>query len=150
MSAPDPRNVRDVLLEAGYSPVEVERMLLAPRHGSMVDDHRGLLSAVFDEMRSNLEAYSSHYGAFQGGDPRDFTPDSECSTEEERVAWAEACRRAEADEPGARALVVARPTVPDGQVVLGFPQVFGLGTTYSPDAALQTLTQQLAAMLESP
>ncbi len=29
MSAPDPRNVRDALLEAGYSVVEVERMLHA-------------------------------------------------------------------------------------------------------------------------
>lgn len=40
------------------------------------------------------------YGSFPGGDPRNFSPDYECSTEEERaahkaacVAWAEAERK---------------------------------------------------------
>lgn len=31
------------------------------------------------------------YGAFHGGDPRQFTPDPECSTEEERAAHKAAC-----------------------------------------------------------
>ncbi len=38
------------------------------------------------------------YGAFHGGDPRDFTPDPECSTEEERAAHAAAVAKAETDE----------------------------------------------------
>lgn len=33
------------------------------------------------------------YGNFLGGDPREFSPDPECSTEAERAAHAEACRR---------------------------------------------------------
>ena len=33
MTAPDPRNVRDMLLEAGYSPYLVDRMLMAARGG---------------------------------------------------------------------------------------------------------------------
>lgn len=33
------------------------------------------------------------YGSFPGGDPRRFTPDSECSTEEEREAHRVACLR---------------------------------------------------------
>lgn len=33
------------------------------------------------------------YGAFPGGDPRDFTPDPECSTEAEREAHRRACAR---------------------------------------------------------
>jgi len=31
------------------------------------------------------------YGAFPGGDPRNFTPDPECSTDEEREAHRRAC-----------------------------------------------------------
>lgn len=31
------------------------------------------------------------YGAFPGGDPREFTPDPECSTEAEREAHRRAC-----------------------------------------------------------
>ncbi len=31
------------------------------------------------------------YGAFPGGDPRNFEPDEDCSTEEERKAHKEAC-----------------------------------------------------------
>jgi hypothetical protein len=38
----------------------------------------------------------SSYGNFLGGDPREFHPDPECSTEEERAAHAEACARWEA------------------------------------------------------
>lgn len=33
------------------------------------------------------------YGFFPGGDPRDFTPDSECCTAEEKAAWKEACEQ---------------------------------------------------------
>lgn len=32
-----------------------------------------------------------HYGYFMGGDPRNFSPDVECSTEEERAAHKAAC-----------------------------------------------------------
>ncbi len=34
------------------------------------------------------------YGAFPGGDPREFTPDEECSTPEEREAYRLACEAA--------------------------------------------------------
>jgi hypothetical protein len=69
------------------------------------------------------------YGYFHGGDPRDFTPDPECSTEAERAAWAEACRRW---NNGDRT-PVARPnfsyTDPEGNVIVrGCGSPFGLGT----------------------
>lgn len=38
------------------------------------------------------------YGSFHGGDPRDFKPDPECSTDEERKAWREACAKAKKDD----------------------------------------------------
>lgn len=80
------------------------------------------------------------YGAFPGGDPRDFSPDPECSTEQERAAHAAAVERANADE-GARDLEpshrwFARGTEPEGSnvTVSGSMAVhvevemFGLGT----------------------
>ncbi len=33
------------------------------------------------------------YGFFRGGDPNNFTPDPECSTEEERARHKEACEK---------------------------------------------------------
>lgn len=38
-----------------------------------------------------MEAEEQGYGNFPGGDPRDFTPDPECSTDEERAAHARDC-----------------------------------------------------------
>lgn len=38
-----------------------------------------------------LRGEEASYGGFHGGDPRDFHPDYECSTEEERAAHAAAC-----------------------------------------------------------
>ena len=36
------------------------------------------------------------YGFFPGGDPRDFRPDEECSTEEEQAQWKADCEKAAA------------------------------------------------------
>lgn len=41
-------------------------------------------------------AETESYGAFPGGDPRGFTPDPDCSTEEERAAHARDCAAMEA------------------------------------------------------
>lgn len=65
------------------------------------------IDAVPDEIASEIEAghelyellcdirraaEDTGYGFFCGGDPNDFSPDPECSTEEERARHAEACR----------------------------------------------------------
>lgn len=42
----------------------------------------------------------SGYGGFHGGDPRNFHPDAECSTDEERAAHKAACELADAAEAG--------------------------------------------------
>lgn len=57
-------------------------------------------AAEHDEVRATLEAVRAFvpedeeqetYGAFPGGDPREFTPDPESSTDEERAAHKAAC-----------------------------------------------------------
>lgn len=55
--------------------------------------------------KNALEKIAQHkepsYGFFHGGDPRDFSPDSENSTDEEKAAHDEACRAFdEADKKG--------------------------------------------------
>ena len=47
------------------------------------------LREVARQLRSS--AYDQSYGFFHGGDPRDFSPDPECSTEEERQRHLAAC-----------------------------------------------------------
>lgn len=44
-----------------------------------------------------------HYGFFLGGDPRDFTPDDEGATPEERAQWEEDCAKAERGERATQA-----------------------------------------------
>jgi hypothetical protein len=73
------------------------------------------------------------YGHFLGGDPRNFTPDVECSTEEERAAHKAAC---EAWDRGERPDIGGphKPLIKDG-VVIGHVTIcgYGLGVTSMPD-----------------
>lgn len=103
-------------------------------------------------------------------DPRDFHPDPECSTPEERAAHAEACRRAEAgeevviprsywrafasaeeaaqfirDTPGVAAVSYAGPGVLSHVNV----QTWGMGTSTIRDAAMADLRDRLVALLEA-
>ena len=47
------------------------------------------LRELLYDLRRSCE--DTGYGFFPGGDPNDFTPDPECSTEEERARHKEAC-----------------------------------------------------------
>lgn len=101
-------------------------------------------------------------------DPRDFHPDPECSTEEERAAHADACRRAEAgeevaiprsgwrsfasaeeasayvrDTPGVAAVSFAGP----GKLSHVNVQAWGLGTSIIRDPEMAELRDRLAAAL---
>lgn len=59
---------------------------------------------AIDELRALADLLRDHagdevgYGFFPGGNPNDFSPDDECSTEEERTAWADACKRWDAGD----------------------------------------------------
>lgn len=81
-------------------------------------------------------AEEQHYGHFNGGDPRDFEPDPECSTEEEREAHRRDCAAMEA---GGQALMP--PTGEwhrtENAVIHFHRQAYGLGVnTYrDPEAA---------------
>lgn len=133
---------RDALLQGGRTLEEVERMQCGAVVGALLNDHHGLLRAVLSEMKLNVEAYSSTYGGWYGGDPRDFEPDPECSTPEEREAHRLACEAAERDDPSARDLSPVGGMMQD--------QRFGLGTTHFVDAELETLIAQLERLLSPP
>lgn len=69
------------------------------------------------------------YGVFHGGDPRNFSPDFECSSPEERAAHAAACKAADLGEGG----VPADRCQPDESGVLRVGRLsFGLGVNTHP------------------
>ncbi len=104
-------------------------------------------------------AEGDHYGSFNGGDPRLFKPDPECSTEEERAFHKAAC---EAWERGERPDIDHGPvnreeirfTNKNGELVVVPPgtalvqcQVFGLGTVGWRNEAEVRLRDALRAAL---
>ena len=95
------------------------------------------------------------YGGFHSDDPRDFSPDPECSSPEERETHRLACERAERGEEsgvlpqfviGEDAVAVfeageaVSATMVGGAVVTAHRQSFGLGTTtYRDEEAVEAL-----------
>ncbi len=61
---------------------------------------REALKECYDWFRN--EGSDVTYGLFHGGDPRNFSPDPDCSTEDERAAWEADCKAwNEAEKQGA-------------------------------------------------
>ncbi len=78
-------------------------------------------------LRVGTEGYHSaaRYGSFEGGDPRNFTPDPEACSDAQHAAWEAACVLAKRD-------VGARDLPPSGRFNNGFTDksAFGLGVTH--------------------
>ena len=85
---------------------------------------------------ANEFAEQSNYGHFIGGDPRDFTPDPECSTPEERAAHKAACEAWGRGE-GEDAPTVVGAETQGGGVVVMHCRNFGLGTIVLRDPLLK-------------
>jgi hypothetical protein len=119
----------------------------ADAHNAQVD---ALLAAIDEEQRhadrlaarliavreplAELAAPQEGYGS-GGGDPRDFTPDPECSTEEERARHRADCEKAERGEP------IDTPTGChfEGDALVNY-QGWGLGTyTYRDEESVTRL-----------
>ena len=88
------------------------------------------------------------YGFFQGGDPRDFSPDAEASSEAERAAHKAACGAFTADKP----LPGCCEHVKDdkGKMVMILTKApFGLGiNNYQDEDAARFLVMARAALEE--
>jgi hypothetical protein len=53
----------------------------------------------------------SGYGAFKGGDPREFHPDHECCNDDEIARWRKACEEwNEAEDAGVTPEAIERPS----------------------------------------
>ena len=95
--------------------------------------------------------FTPTYGVFQGGDPRNFTPDPECSTEAERQRHQEACTKwqweaGELKSPPpweSDCLHVSHPT--KAPLILTRSQ-FGLGINY--DSKGRELCEKVKKILE--
>lgn len=131
-------------MRAAWDEPTVQRMLEARDPNALLREHSGLLGAVLDRIEEDMNAYSTHYGSWMGGDPRRFAPDPECSTPEEREAHRLACEAAERGDPGSRNLNSPFPGA------LHQDQRFGLGTTTFVDEGGENLVTQLRALLGRP
>lgn len=134
--------------------VEVLESQLTAARG-LLERVRPLIEKASTELLSQAEELNRNcqsYGGFCGGDPRDFHPDPECSTEEERVHHKAACEawdRGERPEFKDRCgfqKVMDGTLPPDASLAdrvksseLGGH--FGLGTTIDPDAVAEVERQ---------
>ena len=137
---------RDALVAA------VRRLASPPREALReVERALSLAEAVLHE------AADPHvgYGGFHGGDPRNFTPDPECSTEEERAAHRAACGRwdrgeAKEPEPDTHSIHAGE----DGSFLHVALAGYGLGTYVLHDeqaeAALRAVRDARAALASPP
>lgn len=89
------------------------------------------------------------YGGFHGGDPRDFHPDHECSTEGERANHAAACKAfAEAEARGEKPVLGDTHEShrdEDGRMILHVARnPYGLGTMVYRDEEATALAARIA------
>lgn len=106
-----------------------------------------LLRAALPYVRKVAEEPESMYGAFHGGDPRDFTHDPECSTVEERAAHAAACDTANRDEKARELADTHSWHAIEGGWVHLTRGGFGLGVTVFRDREAEELLRQIEAAL---
>lgn len=86
------------------------------------------------------EAEQTGYGFFCGGDPRRFTPDPECSTEQERAKWKADCEAWERGEQVDTSGNVGRWTDRNTHIQ---PKGYGLGTYTYEDSFFAGLAKAL-------
>ncbi len=110
---------------------------------------RELLLAALPYVRKAAEEPESMYGAFHGGDPRDFTPDSDGTSDEELAAHRAACEAAEKDEK-ARELADTHSwhALEGGGAVHIARSGFGLGVTVFRDRDAEALYAQILEALK--
>jgi hypothetical protein len=96
--------------------------------GADFADHVYVTNSI-DRYTCPHPATESGYGAFNGGDPRKFFPDPDCSSEKEIAAWKAACEEAERLE-SARSLSCPSgfERQPDGRVFHILRAPFCIGT----------------------
>ena len=114
------------------------------------DDEVDTMRAIAERLRANADCVDSVYGFFPGGDPRDFTPDPEASTEEERRNHKRAC---ELFEAGKITTVDGRHHFPvvnvSGEVVGHVTHAaFGLGVYNVGDRDMDRAANELDALLD--
>ena len=89
------------------------------------------LLLLANDIRSRAE--ESTYGFFHGGDPRNFCPDEECSTEEERANHRIACEAYSVGKPDSNPFPAPHCATMNGGIA---PPGFGLGVNHYVDEEL--------------
>lgn len=108
----------------------------------VLDEEIDALRAIADRVR--LEAESVTYGWFPGGDPREFSPDPESSTDAELARHRADCEAWEAGEGVDR----GGPHVPLGDIGHLTLSAYGLGSYTWRDPVLLQLANDLDAWID--
>lgn len=113
----------------------------------MIDDEEiDQLRAIADRVRAYAE--QSYYGFFHGGDPRNFSPDPECSTAEELEQHKADCAAWEAGNNVERH-VHAPLLAADGKCIGHTTTAhYGLGVNVFEDPELMKLAQDLDDVID--
>lgn len=116
-----------------------------------LDEARRLLA---DALPLLPDAVQSMYGGFHGGDPRNFHPDPDCSTEEERANWRKACADfTSAEARGEHPVLGDTHSIgrtEDGRFLFHVAcNPFGLGTYTYREPALDAIHERIRAALEA-
>ncbi len=101
------------------------------------------LHELYYDIRSQAE--DTAYGYFHGGDPRNFSPDPECSTEAEREAHRVAC--AEWNAGKREPLPGPHEALPNGQGWIT-RSGFGLGVNTMTDEQASDWAERLSRILD--
>jgi hypothetical protein len=106
------------------------------------------LRRIADRMREN--SGDVVYGYFPGGDPREFTPDPECCTEEEMANYERACKLMDEDKITSVDGRHHWPIEKDGEVIGHVTHAaFGLGTYTATDGDIEKLAEQLDQWIDA-
>lgn len=136
---------REAVADARHAEFEAMRraFLESVTVGSAPLPAREAMEAALVKLRDFAE--EDLYGHFYGGDPRDFRPDPECTSPEEREAHRAACEALNRGEP-AEVQPAARVPLPGGASGVRTGS-FGLGTTHVRDRAILAICERLEAAL---
>ena len=143
--------VRELRVKAVGGQTALEWKLDAENAQNDLTAAKATIAELREELRDLLDhvaavALDQTYGPFSGGDPNEFAPDPECSTEEERALHASDCARWNAGQRDG--LTETRcEFAPEPGVIVRTPSGYGFGTTTRINEEVDEIRERIGMIL---